>query len=79
MPRREIEHETETPTDRAGKTTKEIALQLDLSIKTVEHHREKLFSKLRVNSAVSLIFQACSTPCWTSEWACGCESARTEE
>jgi DNA-binding NarL/FixJ family response regulator len=37
-----------------GKGTKEIAAQLDLSPKTVETHRLRLFAKLKVNNVIEL-------------------------
>jgi FixJ family two-component response regulator len=38
-----------------GHATKDIATQLDLSVRTVENHRARLMAKLRVNSALELV------------------------
>jgi DNA-binding NarL/FixJ family response regulator len=41
-----------------GKLTKEIAIDLDLSIKTIEKHRENLMNKLNIRSIAKLITYA---------------------
>lgn len=41
-----------------GKTNKEIALELGISVKTVEKHRSDLYVSFDVNNAVSLIVTA---------------------
>jgi len=41
-----------------GKSTQDIAAQMGISIKTVEHHRDNLYSKLGVQSTVGLVVQA---------------------
>ncbi|MGI9113483.1 MAG: response regulator transcription factor [Chthoniobacterales bacterium] len=50
-----------------AKTTKEIAAQMGISIKTVEHHRDHLYSKLGVDSAVGLVVHALLYGCSTCE------------
>jgi DNA-binding NarL/FixJ family response regulator len=37
-----------------GKTTKEIAYSLDLSVKTVEAHRQKIMEKSNIHSIAEL-------------------------
>jgi DNA-binding NarL/FixJ family response regulator len=37
-----------------GKTTKEIAYSLDLSVKTVEAHRQKIMEKSNIHSVAEL-------------------------
>ena len=51
-----------TPRERAvmellvtGQTTKEIAAALQVSVRTVEGHRSRLFSKMHVSSAAQLV------------------------
>jgi len=38
-----------------GQLTKQIAEQLDISVKTVESHRSQIAKKLGVNSAIQLV------------------------
>jgi DNA-binding CsgD family transcriptional regulator len=38
-----------------GKTTKEVAVILDVSVKTAETHRTKLMEKLDIHSAAGLV------------------------
>lgn len=42
----------------AGKTSKAIAVELDISVKTVENHRHNLMTKAGVNSVAQLIYWA---------------------
>jgi FixJ family two-component response regulator len=42
----------------AGKKTKEIAEQLDLSARTVEHHRASVMHKMEVRTVVELVSMA---------------------
>ena len=39
----------------AGKTSKEIAAALNVSVRTVEGHRRMVFSKMNVSSAAQLV------------------------
>ncbi|WP_294537233.1 response regulator [uncultured Rhodoblastus sp.] len=43
----------------AGKTSKAIALELDISVKTVENHRQNIMAKADVASVAQLIGWAC--------------------
>lgn len=38
-----------------GLTTKEIALRLDIGVKTAENHRQRVFAKLDVRNAAELV------------------------
>lgn len=44
-----------------GRTSKEIALHMDISIKTVDAHRRKIMHKLRINSMAELVKHAIRT------------------
>ncbi|MCC2105145.1 MAG: hypothetical protein KDJ20_14525 [Hyphomicrobiales bacterium] len=46
----------------AGKTSKAIAADLDISAKTVENHRHNLMAKAGVGSVAQLISWATETP-----------------
>lgn len=46
----------------AGKTSKAIALDLDISVKTVENHRHNIMAKAGVNSVAQLIAWASAAP-----------------
>jgi two-component system, LuxR family, response regulator FixJ len=46
----------------AGKTSKAIAADLDISVKTVENHRHNLMTKAEVNSVAQLIAWATDAP-----------------
>ena len=39
----------------AGKTSKEIAAAMRVSVRTVEGHRRRVFSKMNVSSAAQLV------------------------
>ena len=39
----------------AGKTSKEIAAAMNVSVRTVEGHRRMVFSKMNVSSAAQLV------------------------
>lgn len=43
---------------KEGKTSKEIALELVLSVGTIESHRKNIFNKLGINSRVELVNKA---------------------
>jgi FixJ family two-component response regulator len=45
----------------AGKTSKEIAVAMNLSVRTVEGHRRMVFSKMHVSSAAQLVGTVLST------------------
>ena len=46
----------------AGKTSKEIAVALDMSVRTAEGHRRQVLGKMRVSSAVQLVTVALRGP-----------------
>ena len=51
-----------TPTERKvmrhvieGKSSREIAEMFDVSVRTIENHRNRILEKMRVDSAVQLV------------------------